>query len=46
MSGRYVGEVTYRAAKDGPRILTALMVSSGSRHHNQRRGHCAGRISR
>jgi hypothetical protein len=32
------------AAKDGPRILTALMVSSGGRQHNQHRGHCTGRI--
>jgi hypothetical protein len=45
MSGRYAGEVTYRAAKDGLRILTTLMVSSGGKQYNQRHGHCAGRIS-
>jgi hypothetical protein len=46
MSGRYSGEVPHGAAKDGLYILTAFMVSSGGRHHNQRRGHCAGRVAR
>ena len=44
MSGRHFGEVSNEVAEDGLCILIALMLSSGGRHHKQRRGHCVGRI--